>query len=256
MANPEQDAWEYEYDEHNTEDLYIPLDLSNVPEAQAPAAAVQIGGSAPVRLLARLRAANRGRKSADDGLGQPDQPEPATAGEIQICGLHTRNPLVMYKGQLLSCKWAASLGTDLLFAKPNQDPQSSNQPLRALPSVDLLATSSTKLMAKAAKLRPREDLFSNERENEPSTTASATKTRKAGTRKAQRTIGAPSPPRTDFLIRLNQAKLKRREKSQLVVSQTANGPRLTARKTPALSSTRKRAPAQTSEDTVMGGTDQ
>ncbi|RZK25465.1 MAG: hypothetical protein EOO43_05445, partial [Flavobacterium sp.] len=60
--------------------------------------------------------------------------EPATMGELQITGLHTSNPLIMYNGQLLSCHWTSTIGTDMFFTKPQANGADSHQPLRSLPS--------------------------------------------------------------------------------------------------------------------------
>ncbi|CAA9959182.1 hypothetical protein CFE70_002701 [Pyrenophora teres f. teres 0-1] len=253
MADREDDDWEYEYDENETEDFYIPLDLSNVPAAQIPMVSQGRPGH-PTLLKSRLRALNAARAqpaviAADTTNGQ----ETATMGEVQVVGLHTPNPLVMYNGQLLSCHWTSTIGTDMFFVKPDAN---QSQPLRSLPSVDLLSLGSAKLVAKVGRLRPRDDLFDGTgdaqqpTETMPSqgdtqiTIANSNLAREQQPGSGEATSAPPS-----FLARLNEAKAKRGEKARLVITKTSEGSRLVAEKAHT-----NGASVQSRDDTIMGGT--
>lgn len=246
MAHAEEDKWEYEYDENETEDFYIPIDLANVPAVQG-AIDMRTNTNPSQRghamlLKTKLRNIDRERREAEINSAVQNAEDASTSiGQIQIIGLHTENPLVMYNDQLLSCQWNKTIGTELIFAKPNQDDAQTEEPLRSLPSVDLLATGSAKLVARVARMRPREGLFDDEdgEENEdaPMTTEDSASTR------TQPALPAPS----SFLDRLNEAKAKRGETSRLALSATANGSRLVA-------VPKENAIGGEGEDTVMGGT--
>jgi hypothetical protein len=218
MTNAEEDEWEYEYDETETEYFYIPIDLSHVSTAQRPVADVPKLGH-PILLQTRLRALNE-RREAENIISSLSISEDSTSlGKIQVSGLHTANPLIMYNDQLLSCQWGRNVGTDMFFAKPNPN-SDRDEALRSLPDVDLIATGSTKLIASAARLRPREDLFDGmvDHEQAEQPREALQPNENGGDEKGT----APS----SFLAKLNAAKAKRGESSRLVVSRTTDGTRL------------------------------
>ncbi|KAF2195302.1 hypothetical protein K469DRAFT_681634 [Zopfia rhizophila CBS 207.26] len=223
MAKPEENEWEYEYDDDETEDFYFSLDVSSLPD--------------------RDLSLNPNNAYSSSSNGHPDDQGPA-AGELQIIGLHTPNPLVMYDGQLLSCKWASTIGTDLFFVKPNAD--SAHKLLRSLPSIDLLAMSSTKLTATAARLRPSDSLFSREDANEEATADPMDVSEDA---QGEPTEGRAPP--TDFISRLNAAKAKRGEKSRVVVDNTSNGPVLRVERGSKRHPTASRAASQQTVTTAV-----
>ncbi|EOA83545.1 hypothetical protein ACJQWK_00544 [Exserohilum turcicum] len=256
MTNPDEDEWEYEYDETETEDFYIPLDLSNVPAAQIPMVSQGRSGH-PTLLKSRLRALNAARGqptefAADTSHGQ----DTATMGEVQVIDLHTPNPLVMYNGELLSCHWTSTIGTDMFFVKPDADAANPTQPLRSLPAVDLLSLGSAKLVAKVGHLRPRDDVSHSD---DAQQVAEPTGAQSSGRDSAappsgegggqQSSDNGAKPTSSNFLARLNEAKAKRGDKSKLAVSKTSDGPRLVAEKAD--------APTEDSlhndNDTAMGG---
>ncbi|KAF2272150.1 uncharacterized protein EI97DRAFT_504475 [Westerdykella ornata] len=230
----DEDEWEYEYDDTETEDFYITLDLSNVQEkgGDAPVSGRPIQPSLsghPLLLQSRLRAlnqkmyANVANASTTDGGAEPAPP----VESIQITGLHTRNPLVKYRDKLLSCTWASTVGTDMLFVKPGPDSSGADRPLRSLPSVDLLGLSSTKLVATEARLRPRDEVYENmsvDGETTTARTAAARGNAQTGSELTEEPRGAPVA--SSFLSRLNDLKAKRGEKSRLAVSETRFGTRL------------------------------
>jgi hypothetical protein len=258
MANADDDEWEYEYDENETEDFYIPLDLSNVPAAQIPMVSQGRPGH-PTLLKSRLRALNAARGqpvefAADTNIN--DRRGTATMGEVQVVGLHTENPLVMYNDQLLSCHWTSTIGTDMFFAKPDSNAASPTEPLRSLPSVELLSLGSAKLIARVGRLRPRNDLFDDAGDAEQATeSVNASIENQRGTVQEERPATEETQPVSkSFLSRLNEAKAKRGEKSRLAVSKTTGSARLVAEKAVDGPEAANGGPSQTSNDTVMGGT--
>lgn len=256
MATAENDEWEYEYDETETEDFYITLDLSNVPEEGSASAqerestikASLIGN--PILLQSRLRhlnAARRQEEHAPDADG--NESSSSSTGAIQISGLHTDNPLVYYDNHLVSCTWGSTIGTDLFFVKPNPDASTESKPLRSLPAVDLLAVSATKLMGTDATLRPSDEVL----EKVPLTPAGETSDGKpTGTKEKSTTNSngqSQSVPANSFLARLNEAKAKRGETSRLMVSQGPSGNRLISTNV----STNFGPDANAAGDTQIGG---
>ncbi|KAJ4303741.1 hypothetical protein N0V90_002642 [Kalmusia sp. IMI 367209] len=267
MAHTGEDEWEYEYDDNETEDFYIPIDLANVPPAQDPASTHAGSNTAQkghaMLLKTKLRNLNAERREAESNSAvQNAEDASASIGQLQIIGLHTENPLIMYNDQLLSCEWTRNIGTELIFAKPESGDMQVVEPLRSLPSVDLLAMGSAKLVARAARMRPREDLFDDDTrveeqrsaetrvtsgDNEPiNITEGTSQAAHNTTLEVQSTTIQPVP--SSFLGRLNAAKAKRGESSRLALSSTPDGSRLIATKEGATSS------GTAEEDTVMGGT--
>lgn len=239
MADGDEDEWEYEYDEYETEHFSIPIDLSNVPSAQVPMNLERRRGH-PTMLKSRLRALNatRGQLPELPGSTPPADEdamqETATLGEVQVTGLHTPNPLVMYNGQLLSCQWTSTIGTDMFFTKPETDTSVLQQRLRSLPSVDLLSLGTAKLVARVGSLQPRDDIIEKEADSQPPSvedvdtnmdeSASLAPSQAAGGNPPTPTV--PKPASTNFLARLNEAKAKRGEPSRLIVNRHGAGLRL------------------------------
>lgn len=92
--------------------------------------------------------------------------EPEEQDRIQIVGLHDNNPIVSYQGQIYSCQWASTIGTDLLFTKaPEDQDDRMAEPLRKLGSFDMIGASSARLVATTAKLRPRSGRSKRQQQN-------------------------------------------------------------------------------------------
>jgi hypothetical protein len=259
MADGDEDEWEYEYDESETEDFYIPIDLSNVPSAQVPMNVERRLGH-PTMLKSRLRAlkATRGQlpeipeatTAVDGGTIQ----ETATMGELQITGLHTTNPLIMYNGQLLSCQWTSTIGTDMFFTRPEVDADNTQRPLRSLPSVDLLSLGTAKLVARVGRLRPRDDVIDGEGDAPPEPTRNVRDVEmNQDASVTSASTSAPSAP-TNFLARLNEAKARRGETSRLVVSREQGGPRLVSEYVQLPTPSANDNQAQANGDVSMHGT--
>jgi hypothetical protein len=258
--NGNEDEWEYEYHDNETEDFYIPIDLSNVPSAQIPTNSERRPGH-PTLLKSRLRALNATRGQLPEATAEnTNTQETASVGDLQMTGLHTSNPLVVYNGQLLSCHWASTIGTDMFFTKPDVDADGQHQPLRSLPSVDLLSLGTAKLVAKVGRLRPRDELFETEQnsqsaapsvegteieQNGPST---PTHTTAGGDSSTSTILNTAS---TSFLARLNEAKARRGESSRLALSRTPDGSRLVSEP---VGITSRSDGTGSSGDIQMGGT--
>jgi len=263
MADGDDNEWEYEYDETQTEDFYIPIDLSNVPSAQVPMNLERRLGH-PTMLKSRLRALNATRgqppempeTTADANSAQ----ETPTMGEVQITGLHTSNPLIMYNGQLLSCEWTSTIGTDMFFTKPGTDADVTHQPLRSLPSVDLLSLGTAKLIARVGRLRPRDDVIESEVDAQPTAGIVVDLEMGQDAPVAPSEAAAGHPPTstqsapTNFLARLNEAKARRGETSRLTVNRTGEGPRLLSESVELPTRSGEDEQAQANGDVPMGGT--
>lgn len=126
----------------------------------------------------------------------------ADTERVQILGLHTANPVVSYKNQIFSCSWADQIGTELLFAHPEVEPEPDSQipALKHGPDYDLLAANSVKILGRKADLIPSAGLP----QNHLTATATATGTPAPG---------KPGPPteQSRFLDRLRAVKQVRGE---------------------------------------------
>jgi hypothetical protein len=235
MADDGDEEWEYEYSATETEDFYIPIDLSNVPSSQVP---MNIGRRVghPTMLKSRLRALDITRgQLPEPTVDELSAQETTTMGEVQISGLHTANPLIVYNEQLLSCQWTSTIGTDMFFTKPGAE---SGYVLRSLPSVDLMSLGTAKLVARVGRLRPRDDVIEGNIDAPPATDAveaggdqgesvvPSESVAPAAATGASRASISTQPSSANFLARLNEAKARRGETSRLVVSRESGGPLL------------------------------
>ena len=69
---------------------------------------------------------------------------------VQIMDLHTSNPIVSYKNQIFTCSWVDLLGTELIFASP--DETSDVPTLRRGTDFELLSASRVKVLGQKANL--------------------------------------------------------------------------------------------------------
>lgn len=148
--SPSDSEYEYEYDPTETETYYLNLDLTS--------------HHGPIR-LPRRRQEYKGKDPSQDD-DDPNQPIDAftpldsaedslTRERIQILGLHTCNPIIAYQNQIFSCSWADQIGTELLFAHPDTDPDmdpSRTTPLRQGPAFELIAANSVKIIGRKANI--------------------------------------------------------------------------------------------------------
>jgi|TARA_R110002003_G_scaffold94_3_gene7194 hypothetical protein len=261
MAAADDGDWEYEYDENETETFYIPIDLSNVPSAQIPINSERRPGH-PTLLKSRLRALNAARGQAPEIANSVAGMQAVTTmGELQITGLHTPNPLIMYNGQLLSCHWTSTIGTDMFFTKPETEGSDLGEPIRPLPAVNLLSLGTAKLVARVGRLRPRDELFDDESDPQLATTETGIAGRdKKGSMPAHSASGiqtpkeGPQPADASFLARLNEVKARKGETSRLMVARTPEGSRLVSAPMDATVASHDGNLSRPSEDVTMSGT--
>ncbi|KAJ5988193.1 hypothetical protein N7481_003403 [Penicillium waksmanii] len=149
--DPDSDSdYEYEYHPTETESFYLNLDLTAHHGAIRPP---------------RQRQPDKAKDPSQDD-DDPNQPidtftpldsaeESLTRERIQILALHTCNPIIAYQNQIFSCSWADQIGTELLFAHPETDPDmdpARTTPLRNGPAFELLAANSVKIVGRKANL--------------------------------------------------------------------------------------------------------
>ncbi|KAI7184551.1 hypothetical protein D0869_11108 [Hortaea werneckii] len=159
--------WEYEYDDNETEDFYLTLDLtthvSNAVAAPEP--------------RKRNRAASKGKRRPETAAEQATREEreapvtaarlpslPATVADseeqnhpgtqdpkLQILDLHSENPFVKFIDGVYSCNWHTDLSTQVYVAKPGV----TETPLRPGTVVDVVGLSRDRLVGKLVTLQPR-----------------------------------------------------------------------------------------------------
>lgn len=94
-------------------------------------------------------------QTEQDDSGGPGDAVESVNNKIQIVDLHGDNPIISYQGNFYSCKWASSIGSDLIFTKKPEDPDSDRKSLYSLPSWDLLEIGSARLIASNAQIDRR-----------------------------------------------------------------------------------------------------
>jgi hypothetical protein len=128
--------------------FYLNLDLSSHHGALRPP---------------RRRDKTSAQNTDDNGYSNPLESFPGSGTEggipaderIQILSLHTCNPVVSYYNQIFSCSWADQIGTELVFANPDTDPDMDSHPTEPLhrgPSYELIAANSAKILGRKATL--------------------------------------------------------------------------------------------------------
>lgn len=96
-------------------------------------------------------------KEAEKGP-QEDEDKASEDGEhmedIQILDLHSKRPIIAYKGRTFEGQWAEIIGTEAIFA--NRDSENTLPVLRKLDgNVDLLGASASRILTSAYTLKPR-----------------------------------------------------------------------------------------------------
>jgi hypothetical protein len=105
-------------------------------------------------------AANLAVQAVVEGLGEKEyevgtREDGIDENSVQILDLHTKNPLIAYRGTIYSCKWATTMGTDMFFGKQKEEESGSPQALINLKGWDLMGLSSARLLATEARLSHR-----------------------------------------------------------------------------------------------------
>lgn len=72
---------------------------------------------------------------------------------LQILDLHTKKPLISYRGTIYQCQWGTTLGTDMFFKKSMQIDEESRQQREG--KWDLLGISGVRLVAREARITHR-----------------------------------------------------------------------------------------------------
>lgn len=235
MDKPPEEEWEYEYDENETEDFYVTLDLSQLPDrgdSSNPTYYIfrNPGGRRSVFFHRRIKEHDyvhsepTGNAETQGGVNEQDF---AAFGEVQFSGLETVHPLANFNGELISLKWASSLGSDLLFTKPNPNIEPLYEPLRSLSSADLVGVSSAKLTATLANIHPKESTLEHASRTVPDTASQASAAQAAVAQASTSedvNTGKRRPDKAGFHALLNAAKAKRREKSTAMANQQGPAP--------------------------------
>ena len=156
--------WEYEYDEHETEDIYFTLDLTtHVPNAIQEKQYAKNGKLiGPEKNGAASENAPQDDANGEAALNESEHPQidtavdntaPTEAGRLQVLGLHTEKPYVKYNNGFYSCHWFTDLGTQFWITNPGvvSDPKLSGHVL------DVVGASQTRLVAKPANLKRKRD---------------------------------------------------------------------------------------------------
>ncbi|KAE8350246.1 hypothetical protein BDV28DRAFT_139498 [Aspergillus coremiiformis] len=167
LPDEEDTDYEYEYDEYETETFYLNLDLTS--------------SHGPIRPSRRRHDPATDSSSAaapPDPSSIPVPPYPGDENEsalantefgnspaerVQILGLHTYNPIISYQNQVFSCSWADQIGTELLFTRPELEPQpgleseseaavSQVVPLKRGKDFNLVAANCVKILGRRANL--------------------------------------------------------------------------------------------------------
>ncbi|KAI1977483.1 hypothetical protein LOZ51_004741 [Ophidiomyces ophidiicola] len=149
---PDESDYEYEYDDSQTETVYVTLDLSSYNGPMRPP---RKRSSASVESLVSSGDAG----SSHIGSPTPDKDE-VVGGEpdldvqlqnqIQIMELHSSNPIVSYQNQFFSCSWGDQIGTDMLFLLP--DAKAELPILRRTQNFDLITTTRVKVLGQKSHL--------------------------------------------------------------------------------------------------------
>ncbi|KAI7654286.1 hypothetical protein KC318_g13690, partial [Hortaea werneckii] len=159
--------WEYEYDDNETEDFYLTLDLTThvsnavaAPEPRKRNRAAPKGKRRPE--TAAEQATREEREAPVTAARLPSLPATVADGEeqthpgtqeakLQILDLHSENPFVKFIDGVYSCNWHTDLSTQVYVAKPGV----TETPLRPGTVVDVVGLSRDRLVGKPVTLQPR-----------------------------------------------------------------------------------------------------
>ncbi|KAK0266983.1 hypothetical protein LTR35_016651 [Friedmanniomyces endolithicus] len=143
----DQSGWEYEYDPHETEDLYFTIDLTTHVPGAIPTQLVPRNGK-------RTPKAPESRPTGDSAPGHVDfDAEPRPMGTLQLLDLHSTDPLVRFEDSVYSCNWHTDLGTQIFVGQRG----GISQPVRPGHVLDVIGTSQTRLLGRPVKLFLRND---------------------------------------------------------------------------------------------------
>jgi len=156
--------------------------------------------------------------SGTSNTGEVDQEEPQADNEmedqsvanmdesaqepsrIQFVDFHGTNPIISFEGNFYSCKWASSIGSDMIFAKRAENEPSDRYSVYSLPSWDLLDIGSARLIASNTQIDRR---TANDK-----LTVSA---KPAETQSVETGTSNSAMRQTSFLTKLREIQVKRGE---------------------------------------------
>lgn len=98
---------------------------------------------------------DRGHGAEDDNDKTQDNNEDGSQVEdIQVLDLHSKNPVISYKGRVFEGEWAEVIGTEAIFA--HRDAENPLPALRCLDkNLDLLGASASRILTKEKILKPK-----------------------------------------------------------------------------------------------------
>ena len=112
-----------------------------------------------VSSAAKAREVDQEEPQAENEIEDESAPNMDTSGQepsrIQFVDFHGDNPIVSYGGSFYSCKWASSIGSDMIFAKRAENQVPDENSIYPLPSWDLLDIGSARLIASNAHIDRR-----------------------------------------------------------------------------------------------------
>ncbi|KAI6840834.1 hypothetical protein KC332_g5781 [Hortaea werneckii] len=162
--------WEYEYDDNETEDFYLTLDLTThvsnavaAPEPRKRNRAAPKGKRRPETTAEQSAREEREAATAAvttarlpslpaTGANGEEQIDPGTQeAKLQILDLHSENPYVKFVDGVYSCNWHTDLSTQVYVARPGV----TETPLRPGNVVDVVGLSRMRLVGKPVTLQPK-----------------------------------------------------------------------------------------------------
>ncbi|KAI7165952.1 hypothetical protein KC343_g14182 [Hortaea werneckii] len=214
--------WEYEYDDNETEDFYLTLDLTThvsnavaTPEPRKRNRAAPKGKRRPETTAeqsareerdAAVPAVTTARLPslpAAEADGEEQFPTATQEAKLQILDLHSDNPFVKFVDGVYSCNWHTDLSTQVYVARPGV----TELPLRPGNVVDVVGLSRRRLVGKPVTLQPRPKpvsveteplLPSGDDENHPSSQDVPTTTTTTIPPHSPPAAAAGLPPSSDF----------------------------------------------------------
>ena len=155
---------------------------------------------------------------------QPPREEPED--RIQILDLHSSNPIISYQGQIYSCEWTSTIGTDILLSA--SDPDFPHPVLKDEAGVSIIAATGIKLFGRPIELTPRSNASAGNEQTPPTNSAPTDSTAVAENAPAPETpVKITIPPnltatkgrekQAKFLERLIAIKAAKAEKDEVTV---------------------------------------
>ncbi|KAF7544409.1 hypothetical protein G7Z17_g9963 [Cylindrodendrum hubeiense] len=104
-------------------------------------------------LLDKGKSVDRGEGDGGDENNKAQEDDERTE-DIQILELHSKNPIISYKGRVFEGQWAEVIGTEAIFAtRDNEDPLPALRHLEK--NLDLLGASASRILTTERVLKPK-----------------------------------------------------------------------------------------------------